>query len=75
MNIPKFPDDFYIQQEHDKIKNQYCIDNNIPLIRIPYWEYDSIEYILKNVLMHFDLIQKDNTYNEPIVKKYLVDEN
>lgn len=23
-------------QEHDKIKNQYCKDNNIPLIRIPY---------------------------------------
>lgn len=62
-------------QRHDKIKNQYCIDNNIPLIRIPYWEYDNIEYILKNVLMHFDLIQKDNTYDESIVKKYLVDEN
>ena len=23
-------------QEHDKIKNQWCKDNNIPLIRIPY---------------------------------------
>jgi hypothetical protein len=23
-------------QRNDKIKNQYCIDNNIPLIRIPY---------------------------------------
>lgn len=23
-------------RERDKIKNQYCKDNNIPLIRIPY---------------------------------------
>lgn len=61
--------------KRDKIKNQYCIDNNIPLIRIPYWEYDNIEYILKNALMHFNLIQKDDTYDESIVKKYLVDEN
>ena len=25
-------------QYHDKIKNQYCDDNNIPLLRISYWE-------------------------------------
>lgn len=25
------------QQERDIIKNQWCEDNNIPLIRIPYW--------------------------------------
>lgn len=24
------------QQERDKIKNQWCKENNIPLIRIPY---------------------------------------
>lgn len=62
-------------QYNDKIKNQYCIDNNIPLIRIPYWEYDNIEYILKNVLMYFNLIQKDDTYDESVVKKYLVDKD
>lgn len=28
-NVPKI-------QEHDKIKNQWCFENNIPLIRIPY---------------------------------------
>ena len=27
---------FELTQKHDKIKNQYCKDNNIPLIRIPY---------------------------------------
>ena len=24
-------------QQRDNIKNQWCRDNNIPLIRIPYW--------------------------------------
>lgn len=30
----------------DAIKNKYCEDNNIILIRIPYYEYDNIEPIL-----------------------------
>ena len=29
----------------DNIKNQYCKDNNIPLLRIPYWEFDNENYI------------------------------
>ena len=28
--------------EHDKIKNQYCKDNDIFLIRIPYYHYDNL---------------------------------
>lgn len=36
-------------QEHDKIKNQYCKENNIPLIRIPYTNYDKI--CLKDLLL------------------------
>ena len=36
-------------QENDKIKNQYCKNNNIKLVRIPYWDFEknkiSIEYI------------------------------
>lgn len=36
------------QQERDSIKTDFCINNNIPLIRIPYWHYDklSIEDLL-----------------------------
>lgn len=30
----------------DTIKNIYCKDNNIDLLRIPYWEFDNIENIL-----------------------------
>ncbi len=34
------------QQKNDALKNQYCKDNNITLLRIPYWEFDNIEQIL-----------------------------
>lgn len=26
----------------DDLKNNYCINNNIPLVRIPYWERDTV---------------------------------
>lgn len=38
------------QKKHDKIKNEFCKENNIKLIRIPYWEFDNIETILESVL-------------------------
>ncbi len=31
---------------HDNIKNNYCHQNNIRIIRIPYWDYDAIEDII-----------------------------
>lgn len=42
------------QQERDIIKNQWCKDNNIPLIRIPYWH-------LQNLIIN-DLILKTTKY-------------
>ena len=30
-------------QRHDKIKKEYCKKNNIPLIEIPYVDYDKID--------------------------------
>ena len=36
-------------QKRDKIKNDYCIKNNIPLIRIPYTRYNDLE--LKDLLL------------------------
>jgi len=35
---------------HDQLKNQYCQQNNISLLRIPYWEFDIIEEILEEYL-------------------------
>ena len=33
-------------QIHDQRKNIYCEEHNIPLLRIPYWEYDNVDEIL-----------------------------
>lgn len=36
------------RQNNDKIKGDYCQNNNINLIVIPYWEFNNIEYIIRN---------------------------
>lgn len=38
------------QQQRDKTKDDYCLSNEIPLLRIPYTEFDNIEQILESVL-------------------------
>lgn len=37
---------FNNQKHNDKLKNTYCRNNNIGLLRIPYWDYDNIDDIL-----------------------------
>ena len=32
-------------QEHDRQKNSYCLANNIPLYRVPYWEIKDLKTI------------------------------
>lgn len=44
---------------HDKIKNEYCLLNKIPLLRIPYWEFNNINQLLENELLNHGLIQED----------------
>lgn len=41
--------DFERQLIHDSFKNEYCIKNNIKLIRIPYWEFNNINIIIDNL--------------------------
>lgn len=43
-------DKFNIRKQNDVIKNKFCTENNIKLIRIPYYDINNIEYILKNEL-------------------------
>lgn len=45
-HIPKFGtySDFKHMQENDRRKNAYCLRNNIPLIRVPYWDLDKLTY-------------------------------
>lgn len=41
-------DEFKKVKLRDNIKNKYCEDNKIGLLRIPYWEHKNIEQILNN---------------------------
>lgn len=36
-------ENFNKTKERDLIKNQWCKQNNIPLIRIPYWKLDTLK--------------------------------
>ena len=36
--------------QRDSIKNNYCEEHNIKILRIPYWEYDNIENILNSYI-------------------------
>lgn len=45
-----------VQKEHDRRKKQYCIDNNIKLLEIWYWDFDNIEEILNNNFQGGDLL-------------------
>ena len=36
--------------EHDRIKNKYCKDKDIGLLRIPYWNADQVEDIIKKTI-------------------------
>lgn len=46
---PKFGDDeFDRTQKHDEIKNNYCKERNIELLRISYKDFNNIEKILLN---------------------------
>lgn len=39
----------------EAIKNAFCQNSNIPLIRIPYWEYENIENTLDKKLSEFGI--------------------
>lgn len=40
----KAQDTFMITKKHDEIKNNFCKDNNIPLLRIPYYAFKDESY-------------------------------
>ena len=42
-------DEFIKIKIRDTIKNEYCKNNNIKLIRIPYWKINDIENIITNI--------------------------
>jgi hypothetical protein len=38
-------------QRRDKIKNEWAKENNIPLLRIPYWDFDRIEELIEAFIL------------------------
>ena len=44
---------------NDKIKNDFCLENNIPLLRIPYDKFNEIETLIDNFLEKFNDQSKD----------------
>ena len=49
MNIEQAKENFLIIKRHDKIKNDFCKENNIKLIRIPYFE-KNIKSIIESIV-------------------------
>lgn len=43
-------ENFRLTKLRDEIKDNYCKEKDIPLLRIPYWEFSNIEEILKDYL-------------------------
>jgi DNA-directed RNA polymerase subunit RPC12/RpoP len=56
--------------ENDNIKNAFCVNTNIPLIRIPYWRKRDIKHILDHVLGYFKLTNQN--VNDSLVHNFLV---
>lgn len=52
-SIDYFGGEAYLSEvkRRDAIKNKYCVDNGIRLIRIPYWDKNKIEDILQKELV------------------------
>lgn len=49
---------FQYTKRHDLIKREYCKKNKIPLIEIPYWEIDDLEYFLFDALVKINVIEE-----------------
>lgn len=46
------------QKERDTIKDKFCQENNIKLIRIPYFKFNKIKEILTDALIEFSLLSE-----------------
>jgi len=54
----------HITQYHDQIKLEYCVKNNIPLVRIPYWKQNDIEDFLIGECKQYGIIlTQQNDYS------------
>lgn len=47
-------DGFENIKKHDKLKDKYCISHDIPLLRIPYWDFDRIEELISTFIFNIN---------------------
>lgn len=52
---------FETTQLHDSMKTKYCLEHEIPLIRIPYWEADDMESFLFDEMVKYGAIEFKKT--------------
>ena len=55
-------------QERDRIKNKYCLKHNIPLIRIPYWD---LETLTLNKIFSTAAYRVENIYHNDYLARQL----
>lgn len=64
-----------IQNKHDKIKNEYCCKNKIPLLRISFKDIKNIEKNIKEFMINIEEIMKKdipiNWSNEELYSKMI----
>ena len=53
-------------QEHDRRKNSYCLANNIPLYRIPYWEIKNLKTV--NDIFKDEFLVKTRWHNDNLIQ-------
>ena len=65
------------QQKHDRIKDSYCIENNITLLRIAFNELYNVNSVLDRYFRHEKFTESDNVvlYEDGSIYKYGVYKN
>ena len=73
--VPKFhktKHDFTHAQQNDRLKNSYALSHNIPLYRIPEWEFQNIKTAADILSSKF--LVTTRFWNDIIYRKYLAEQ-
>ena len=54
-------------KEWDRRKNKYCLIHNIPLIRVPYWDYDTLTF--KKIFTESSYRVTTKYHNDNLIKR------
>jgi len=57
----KAEENFIETKKRDKIKTEYCLSHNIPLLRIKYDQFDNIEQTINNFIQELSTKQQDSS--------------